>query len=106
MFPISSPGITIDHQIHSEPTMIDRLARQLFNDLNEVFAKTSESLSSSKLSSSKLKVLIEANLRKLNLVTREEFDAQSAVLLRTREKLEQLEKQLAAIEDEVKGLRG
>ncbi len=38
--------------------------------------------------------LLQATLSKMNLVSREEFDVQSAVLLRTREKLEQLEKQL------------
>lgn len=35
---------------------------------------------------------LESGLRKMNLVSREEFDVQSAVLLRTREKLEKLEK--------------
>ena len=35
---------------------------------------------------------------KLNLVTREEFDVQQAVLLKTREKLEALEAQVAALE--------
>jgi hypothetical protein len=34
----------------------------------------------------------------MNLVTREEFDIQSAVLLRTREKLEALEQRLAELE--------
>ena len=38
--------------------------------------------------------LLQSSLAKMNLVTREEFDVQSAVLQRTREKLEQLEKQL------------
>ena len=38
--------------------------------------------------------LLQSSLTKMNLVTREEFDVQSAVLQRTREKLEQLEKQL------------
>ena len=41
---------------------------------------------------------IESGLRKMNLVTREEFEIQNAVLLRTREKLEQLEKQVAELE--------
>ena len=41
--------------------------------------------------------LIENTFNKLNLVTREEFDAQAAVLLRTREKLERLEQKLAEI---------
>lgn len=36
--------------------------------------------------------LLQTALAKMNLVTREEFDVQSAVLQRTREKLEQLEK--------------
>ncbi len=36
--------------------------------------------------------LIQNAFNRLNLVTREEFDAQAAVLLRTREKLERLEK--------------
>jgi BMFP domain-containing protein YqiC len=37
--------------------------------------------------------LLQTTLAKMNLVTREEFDVQSAVLQRTREKLEQLEKE-------------
>lgn len=38
--------------------------------------------------------VIENTFNKLNLVTREEFDAQTAVLLRTREKLERLERKI------------
>lgn len=41
---------------------------------------------------------LQSSLERLNLVTREEFDVQRLVLLRTREKLETLEKQLAHIE--------
>ncbi len=41
---------------------------------------------------------LERGLRKMNLVTREEFDIQNAVLLRTREKLEALEKIVAKLE--------
>ncbi|NOQ90688.1 MAG: accessory factor UbiK family protein [Gammaproteobacteria bacterium] len=41
---------------------------------------------------SNVRSLLQASLTKMNLVTREEFDVQSAVLQRTREKLEQLEK--------------
>ena len=39
-----------------------------------------------------LKAVLGAQLQKLDLVTREEFDAQARVLARTREKLEELEK--------------
>jgi BMFP domain-containing protein YqiC len=41
---------------------------------------------------------LEAGIARLDLVTREEFDVQRAVLLKTREKLEALERQLAEIE--------
>ena len=41
---------------------------------------------------------LESGLRKMNVVTREEFDIQTAVLLRTREKLEALEKVVAELE--------
>ena len=43
---------------------------------------------------SNVRSLLQNSLTKMNLVTREEFDVQSAVLQRTREKLEQLEKQI------------
>lgn len=42
--------------------------------------------------------MLQQTLSRLDLVTREEFDAQQAVLLRTREKLEALEKQVAVLE--------
>ena len=44
--------------------------------------------------------LLQSSLAKMNLVTREEFDVQSAVLQRTREKLEQLEKQLDKLKEQ------
>jgi BMFP domain-containing protein YqiC len=39
-------------------------------------------------------------MSRLELVTREEFDAQQAVLMKTREKVEALEKRLEALEKE------
>lgn len=42
-----------------------------------------------------VKAVLEASLARMDVVTREEFDAQSALLRRTREKLDRLEKQLA-----------
>jgi BMFP domain-containing protein YqiC len=41
---------------------------------------------------------LQAGLGRLDLVTREEFEVQRAVLLRTREKVEALERALAAFE--------
>ncbi len=51
--------------------------RQVKNDLDE-----------------KLKALLQQQLRKMDFVSREDFDIQTKVLARTREKLEQLEKRL------------
>lgn len=45
-----------------------------------------------------VKPLLEAAITRMDLVTREEFDAQSEVLRRTREKLEALEAEIAALE--------
>ena len=44
---------------------------------------------------------IESGLRSMNLVTREEFEIQTAVLLRTREKLERMEKLVATLEAKI-----
>jgi BMFP domain-containing protein YqiC len=41
---------------------------------------------------------LQGAFARLDLVSREEFDAQSQVLLRTREKLEQLEKIVSELE--------
>ncbi len=41
---------------------------------------------------------LQSGLRELDLVTREEFDVQRCVLLRTREKIEELEVQVANLE--------
>lgn len=45
-----------------------------------------------------LRASLESGLARLDLVTREEFDVQSAVLARTREKLAALEAQASALE--------
>jgi hypothetical protein len=48
-----------------------------------------------------LKAMLTGALAKLDLVTREEFDIQANVLLRTREKLEALEARVAELERRV-----
>jgi hypothetical protein len=48
-----------------------------------------------------LRLVAETVVNRLDLVSREEFDTQRAVLARTREKLETLEKKLAALEKQL-----
>jgi BMFP domain-containing protein YqiC len=52
-----------------------------------------------------LKAMLSGFFSRLDLVTREEFDVQREVLLRTREKLEQLEARLAQFEAGAPGTR-
>ncbi len=49
-----------------------------------------------------MRAALQGALARMDLVTREEFDVQTAVLARTRAKLEQLEKQVAEIEARLK----
>ena len=45
--------------------------------------------------------VLQSAFARLDLVTREEFEVQSAVLSRTREKVEALEEQVAALEKQL-----
>jgi len=49
------------------------------------------------------KSVLQSGLAKLDLVTREEFEVQRAVLLHTREKLEQLQRSVAELEAQLTG---
>lgn len=49
----------------------------------------------------KVRQLIQGQLNKLDVVSREEFDVQTQVLLRTREKLTLMEQKLAELEEKL-----
>ena len=72
---------------------IDDLARRLSNLVPPGLRESQEELQQT------FKSALQAGLAKLDLVTREEFDVQQAVLLRTREKLDALEQRLAELAD-------
>lgn len=48
-----------------------------------------------------IKTILQSAFAKMDLVTREEFDVQTAVLQRTRAKLDALEKQVKALEEQL-----
>ena len=75
-----------------ESKHIDDLTRRLAGNLPKGLQALQEDITRN------LRAALEAGLNKLDLVTREEFDVQAAVLARTREKLERLEKQAAELE--------
>jgi BMFP domain-containing protein YqiC len=73
--------------------MISQLAQRLSQELQDALP-----MISSLLPKRELHIALQSALSKLNLVTREEFDAQTAVLQRTRAKLEMLEARCAEME--------
>ncbi len=80
----------------------DELVNQLFNQLNTLVGPGKKAAEDMNLLNEdvqqKLRTAAQAAFEKLDLVSRDEFDAQQAVLARTREKLEQLEKQIEELE--------
>ena len=71
---------------------IDALARRLSELVPPGLRESQEELQQT------FKSTLQSGLSKLDLVTREDFDVQRAVLLRTREKLEALERTVAALD--------
>lgn len=72
---------------------------QFLHQLNNIITPGAEALGSEM--QQKLRAAAQAAFDRLDLVTRDEFDAQQAVLKRSREKLEKLEQQLAELEVQV-----
>jgi len=75
-----------------DPRLIDDLARRLAGSVPESVVALRRDLEQN------FKGVLQAQLTRLDLVSREEFDVQAAVLKRTREKLAALEQRLAALE--------
>ena len=76
------------------PKFIDDIARQISAAIPTGVKGMQEDVQKN------IHTLLQGALSRLDLVTREEFDAQSQVLARTREKLEQMEKIVAAMEEQ------
>ncbi|MAJ80212.1 MAG: hypothetical protein CMK30_02605 [Porticoccaceae bacterium] len=75
------------------------LFEQFEAHFNDVFGSGANSLS--KELREHLKGAMMRALERLNVVTQDEFDTQNAVLKRSRQKIDQLEKQVSAIEKSV-----
>ena len=75
-----------------DPRLIDDLARRLAGSVPESLVALRRDLEQN------FKSVLQSGLTRFDLVTREEFDVQAAVLRRTREKLEQIEARLRELE--------
>jgi BMFP domain-containing protein YqiC len=71
---------------------LNELSEKLAHAVPESVKKTGEDIKQSFIK------ILQSGFTKLDFVTREEFDVQTKVLARTREKLTVLEKQLAELE--------
>jgi ubiquinone biosynthesis accessory factor UbiK len=70
---------------------------KILNDLNERMRQVFEKSPAADLERN-LQAMLTSLFARLDLVTREEFDVQRQVLLRTREKLTRMEVQVAELE--------
>ncbi len=74
---------------------LDDLARRLADSVPESLRAFGRDLEGN------FKAVLQAQLSKLDLVTRQEFDVQTAILERTRSKLAELESRLKEVEARV-----
>ncbi|MEG3765324.1 ubiquinone biosynthesis accessory factor UbiK [Alteromonas sp. 14N.309.X.WAT.G.H12] len=77
-----------------DPKKLEEIAKQISDAVPPGVRSMAES------AETRIKQVLQTQLGKLDLVSREEFDIQSQVLIRTREKLEAMESRLAALEAE------
>ncbi len=73
-------------------TALDELARRLADSVPESLRSFGRDLEGN------FKAVLQAQLSKLDLVSRQEFDVQAALLARTQEKLAALDKRLQELE--------
>ncbi len=74
-----------------DPKKIEDIARQIGASIPPKFREVADDVEA------KVKAVLQAKLSALDFVSREEFDVQRQVLLRTREKLEALELQVQQV---------
>lgn len=75
-----------------DPKSLDDLARRLADAVPPGLTALKNDLVQN------FKAVLQSGLTKLDLVTRQEFDIQAGVLRRSRERLEELEARIAALE--------
>ncbi|MGB0450182.1 MAG: accessory factor UbiK family protein [Porticoccaceae bacterium] len=80
----------------------DNIVSQLIQQFNQAFAPGAQALGDEM--QLQVRSALTSALQKMDLVTREEFDTQQAVLTRSREKLDALEQQIAELEETIQQL--
>ena len=83
-----------------DPRRFDDIARRIQASLPPGLDEVREDVSRN------IRAVIAAGIARMDLVEREEFDVQCAVLARTREKVEGLERRVRALEEQLAGTGG
>lgn len=76
-----------------DPKKIEQLARQVHESMPKGIREFGDDVEK------RIRQTLQSQLTRLDLVNREEFDVQTQVLLRTREKLAALEQRIAELEN-------
>jgi BMFP domain-containing protein YqiC len=75
-----------------DPKKIEQIARQVHESMPQGLRDLGDDVEK------KIRQVLQSQLTRLDLVSREEFDVQTQVLLRTREKLALLEQRISDLE--------
>lgn len=75
-----------------DPKKIEQIARQVHESMPKGIRELGDDVEK------KIRQVLQAQLTRLDLVNREEFDIQTQVLLRTREKIARLEQRMTELE--------
>jgi len=80
----------------------DNIVNQFIKQFNQAFIPGAQALGDE--AQMQVRSAMTKALQKMDLVTREEFDIQQAVLQRSREKLDALETQISSLEESIRQL--
>lgn len=78
-----------------DPKKLEQIAKQIHDSMPTPVKELGADVDQ------KIRQVIQGQLNKLDVVSREEFDVQTQVLMRTREKLTAMEQKLSELEDKL-----
>ncbi|PWI32941.1 cytoplasmic protein [Vibrio albus] len=78
-----------------DPKKLEQIAKQIHDSMPEPVKELGADVEQ------KVRQVIQGQLNKLDVVSREEFEVQTQVLLRTRQKLSEMEQKLTALEEKL-----
>lgn len=78
-----------------DPKKLEQIAKQIHESMPQPVKDLGSDVDQ------KVRQVIQSQLNKLDVISREEFEVQTQVLLRTRQKLNEMEQKMAALEEKM-----